>query len=119
MEDSLGESAAVQYCRRIARLTHAELERGRKTLREILGANYKIKYEILLNVVDQSELDNIQTLTSGRNGRIRSALWNQSHLLGSVAVEPIPVVLKNVIVDTRSEGNDTLAKFLQEVTFVL
>lgn len=119
IQDSLGQKATVGYFRRLARRSPAELERDSQTLHEILGENYTVRYEALVNVIDPTELSNIQTLASGRNGRVQSALWNQGQMFESEATEPIPVVLKNVVIDLNSDGSAVVAKFLKEVALPL
>jgi len=119
IQSSHGEKAALGYFRRLVRLSPAELERDSQTLQKILGENYTVRYEALVNVIDQTELSNIQTLASGRNGRVQSALWNQGLMFESEATEPISIVLKNVVIDLNSGGSGVVTKFLKEVALPL
>jgi len=86
-------------------------------LREILGEDYKPRYERLLRFIPFEELEDveIEPLGHGKFGVVLPATWKRPRSMEHKAEKSIPVVLKHVLPDLKMSNRKKLEKFLYEV----
>lgn len=86
-------------------------------LREILGEDYKPRYERLLHFIPFEELEDveIEPLGHGKFGAVLPATWKRPRSMEHNVEKTIPVVLKRVLPDLKMSNRKKLEKFLYEV----
>lgn len=86
-------------------------------MRDILGEDYKPRYERLLRFIPFEEFENVETepLGHGKFGEVLLAVWQRPRSTEHKTPKAIPVVLKRVLPDLKMANRKRLEKFLYEV----
>jgi hypothetical protein len=86
-------------------------------MREILGENYKPRYERLLHFIPFSEFEDFDgtTIGHGKFGEVFAATWHRPKLMENRQAKYVPVVLKRVLPTLNMSERKKLEKFLREV----
>jgi len=88
-----------------------------RDVREILGTNYKPRYEGLLYFIPFEEFRNIdmKPLGQGKYGTVLAATWCRPRSIEHKVAMEVPVVLKRILPGLEMSEREKLKKFFSEV----
>lgn len=96
---------------------HLSASSRNQDMREILGQDYKPRYERLLHFIPFNEFGDFDNtpLGHGKFGAVFAATWHRPKSLENRQPKDVPVVLKRVLPSLNMSERKKLEKFLREV----
>ena len=112
---TMDELRALRWFRQ--EVDHMSTSSQTQDMKDILGADYKPRYERLLHFIPFEQFRDvvIEPLDHGKFGAVLPATWCRPCSMEHKEAKDVPVVLKRVLPTLRMSDRKKLEKFLYEV----